>query len=51
MLPSRNRRDLEEIPPEARAQLAFVWLEEVDDAIAAALAPALPQAVPVQNPT
>ena len=26
MLPSRNRRDLEEIPPEARAQLAFVWL-------------------------
>ncbi|HEV7412016.1 MAG TPA: endopeptidase La [Casimicrobiaceae bacterium] len=38
MLPSRNRRDLEEIPPEARAQLAFVWLDEVDDAIAAALA-------------
>jgi len=28
-----TRRDLEEIPPEARAQLAFVWLEEVDDAI------------------
>ena len=49
MLPSRNRRDLEEIPPEARAQLAFVWLEEVDDAIAAALAPA--QAVPVADPT
>jgi ATP-dependent Lon protease len=51
MLPSRNRRDLEEIPPEARAQLAFVWLEEVDDAIAAALAPAQPQAVPVPDPT
>jgi ATP-dependent Lon protease len=51
MLPSRNRRDLEEIPPEARAQLAFVWLEEVDDAIAAALAPAQPQAVPVSDPT
>jgi ATP-dependent Lon protease len=51
MLPSRNRRDLEEIPPEARAQLAFVWLEEVDDAIAAALAPAEPQAVPVPDPT
>jgi ATP-dependent Lon protease len=49
MLPSRNRRDLEEIPPEARAQLTFVWLEEVDDAIAAALAPA--QAVPVPDPT
>jgi ATP-dependent Lon protease len=39
MLPSRNRRDLDEIPPDARAQLAFVWLEEVDDAIAAALTP------------
>jgi len=51
MLPSRNRRDLEEIPPEARAQLAFVWLEEVDDAIAAALAPGEPQAVPVPDPT
>jgi ATP-dependent Lon protease len=51
MLPSRNRRDLEEIPPEARAQLAFVCLEEVDDAIAAALAPAQPQAVPVPDPT
>jgi ATP-dependent Lon protease len=51
MLPSRNRRDLEEIPPEARAQLSFVWLEEVDDAIAAALAPGEPQAVPVPDPT
>ena len=39
MLPSRNRRDLEEIPADARAKLAFVWLEEVDDAIAAALTP------------
>ncbi len=39
MLPSRNRRDLDEIPADARAQLAFVWLEEVDDAIAAALTP------------
>jgi ATP-dependent Lon protease len=44
MLPSRNRRDLEEIPADARAQLSFVWLEEVDDAIAAALAPAQPDA-------
>ena len=45
LLPSRNRRDLEEIPADARAQLAFVWLDEVDDAIAAALTPAQPEAV------
>ena len=45
LLPSRNRRDLEEIPADARAQLAFVWLDEVDDAIAAALTPARPEAV------
>ena len=51
MLPSRNRRDLEEIPPDARAQLSFVWLEEVDDAIAAALAPGPSQTVPVPDPS
>ena len=45
MLPSRNRRDLEEIPAEARAQLAFVWLDEVDDAIATALSPAASDAL------
>jgi len=50
MLPSRNRRDLEEIPPDARAQLSFVWLEEVDDAITAALAPGPSQTVPVPDP-
>ena len=38
MLPARNRRDLEEIPAEAREQLAFVWLENVDEAVEAALA-------------
>jgi len=37
LLPSRNQRDLEDIPPDARAQLRFVWLETVDDAISAAL--------------
>jgi ATP-dependent Lon protease len=37
MLPERNRRDLEEIPAEARKQLKFVWMERVDDALAAAL--------------
>ncbi len=41
MLPARNRRDLEDIPPEARAQLEFVWLERVDEALAVALEPAV----------
>jgi ATP-dependent Lon protease len=36
MLPARNRRDLEEIPAEARDKLKFVWVEQVDDALAAA---------------
>jgi ATP-dependent Lon protease len=38
MLPARNRRDLEEIPAEAREQLEFVWLENVDEAVDTALA-------------
>ncbi len=37
MLPARNRRDYEDIPEQARAKLEFVWLERVDDAVAAAL--------------
>jgi ATP-dependent Lon protease len=39
MLPARNRKDYEDIPEEARKQLEFVWLERVDDAVAAALEP------------
>jgi ATP-dependent Lon protease len=39
MLPERNRRDLEEIPAEARGQLTFIWVGDVDQAMAAALAP------------
>jgi len=39
MLPARNRRDLEEIPADAREQLQFVWIEDVDQAIATALSP------------
>jgi ATP-dependent Lon protease len=35
-LPARNRKDLEEIPQAARDQLRFVWLETVNDVIAAA---------------
>ena len=37
MLPARNRRDFDEIPLGARNKLEFVWLEQVDDAIAEAL--------------
>ena len=39
LLPARNRKDLEEIPESARNQLEFIWLETVDDALAAALEP------------
>jgi ATP-dependent Lon protease len=37
MLPPRNRRDLEDVPAEAREQLTFVFPEDVDQALAAAL--------------
>ncbi|MEO8484816.1 MAG: endopeptidase La [Betaproteobacteria bacterium] len=40
MLPARNRRDLDDIPADARSQLEFVWMEQIDDAIRAALASA-----------
>ncbi len=37
MLPARNRRDYDDIPQGARDRLEFIWLERVDDAIAAVL--------------
>ena len=37
MLPARNRKDLHDVPAEARDRIAFVWLDTVDDAIGAAL--------------
>jgi ATP-dependent Lon protease len=37
MLPARNRRDFDDIPEDARKKLEFVWLEKVDDAVAAAI--------------
>ncbi len=43
MLPARNRKDYDDIPEEARRQIEFVWLERVDDAVAAALEPARTQ--------
>ncbi len=39
MLPARNQRDLEDIPADVRAQLEFVWMEQIDDAIRSALVP------------
>ena len=53
MLPARNRRDLEEVPAEAKQKLEFVFLDDVDDAVrmaiesndkAAAVAAAKPEA-------
>ena len=32
MLPARNRKDLEEVPAEAKQKLEFVFLEDVDAA-------------------
>jgi ATP-dependent Lon protease len=37
MLPSRNRKDWDDIPEEARKALEFVWLDNVDEALKAAL--------------
>jgi ATP-dependent Lon protease len=39
MLPARNRKDFEDIPDEVRKGLEFVWLERVDEAMAAGLDP------------
>jgi ATP-dependent Lon protease len=39
MLPARNRKDIEDVPENARSRIRFVWLERVDDAIEAALNP------------
>ncbi|MEA2945196.1 MAG: ATP-dependent Lon protease, partial [Alphaproteobacteria bacterium] len=39
LLPARNQKDLEDVPEAARKAVRFVWLEKVDDAVAAALNP------------
>jgi ATP-dependent Lon protease len=41
MLPARNRRDYDDIPQSARDGLEFIWLERVEQAIEAALDPAV----------
>jgi ATP-dependent Lon protease len=40
LLPARNRRDLEDVPAEAREKLKFEWIAEVDEALNAALSDA-----------
>ena len=37
LLPARNKKDLEELSEETRKALELVWLEHVEDAVAAAL--------------
>jgi ATP-dependent Lon protease len=42
MLPARNKKDIEDLSEETRRQLELIWLEKVEDALAAALdAPAV----------
>ena len=40
MLPARNRKDFDDIPEEVRKQVEFIWLERIEQAVAAALDPA-----------
>jgi ATP-dependent Lon protease len=42
MLPARNRKDFDDIPEEVRKQIEFIWLERVEQAVAAALDSAVP---------
>ncbi len=37
LLPARNRKDLEDVPEDARRRVRFVWLDRVDDAVTAVL--------------
>jgi ATP-dependent Lon protease len=39
MLPARNRKDLEEVPAEAKEKIEFVFLQDVDEAVRTAMGP------------
>jgi ATP-dependent Lon protease len=39
MLPARNRKDYDDIPEMARKEVEFIWLDRVEEAVAAALEP------------
>jgi len=46
ILPKRNEPDLDDVPEEIRKQLTFVFAEQVEDVLAAALCHGLPEAKP-----
>jgi ATP-dependent Lon protease len=50
MLPARNRRDYDDIPEIARREMEFVWLERVEEAVAAALEPKAAEKSPASVP-
>jgi ATP-dependent Lon protease len=50
MLPARNRRDFDDIPEIARREMEFVWLERVEEAVAAALEPKAAEKAPAAVP-
>jgi ATP-dependent Lon protease len=55
MLPFRNQKEMEEIPEDARRQLQFVWLNNVDEAVIVAIGtpaprPEAPQETRQQRP-
>jgi ATP-dependent Lon protease len=43
LLPARNQKELDEIPEDARRQLQFVWLNNVDEAIVVAIGAPAPR--------
>jgi ATP-dependent Lon protease len=50
MLPARNRKDYDDIPEIARKEIEFIWLERVEEAVAAALEPRKVEAAPGAAP-
>jgi ATP-dependent Lon protease len=50
MLPARNRRDYDDIPEVAQREMEFVWLERVEEAVAAALEAKAAEKAPASVP-
>jgi ATP-dependent Lon protease len=44
ILPRRNERDVEDVPEELRRQLTFTFVDDADEVLRRALAPAAPVA-------
>jgi ATP-dependent Lon protease len=47
ILPRRNENDLDDLPPELRSAMTFVFIDNAEDALKVALAPSLVPASPV----